>query len=542
MTEPPVPDQPRDHLHDWLKQYWGYDTFRPRQERVVRSVLEGRDVAVIMPTGGGKSLCYQLPALILGRTAVVVSPLLSLMRDQTAQLAQMGIPAAALNSNLSSAEQSQVIRDACRGEYRLLYLSPERLARPDTHAWLARLPLAFFVVDEAHCISEWGHEFRPEYRQLKRLRELFPETPIAAFTASATRRVRQDILDQLQLREPDKHILSFHRPNLRYLVHECDSRQQEHLLFRALKEHDGGGNIIVYAPTIDSVNTTTALLKSRGIEAVPYHGKMETAERERNQELWMNDEVSVLVGTLAFGLGVNKPSTRAVIHLALPKSIEQYYQEAGRAGRDGQPADCLLLWRRRDFGLLAHFNEQIENDEERDRAWQRYRSIRRFVEAPLCRHRQICVHFGETPKWEECDACDVCGAAPEWLGSRPHTPEQGHTPRPRRTEPAAPRRRMAAASDEVPILAADHAPIDKGLYEELRRWRWDVAHRLHVPAFIVLHDATMEDLSRRAPASFDELLEVSGIGQRKAQLYGHEVLEVIERYRHKQTGAAEGAE
>lgn len=530
MTEQPLAGQDRDHLHEWLKQYWGYDTFRPRQERIVRSLLAGRDVAVVMPTGGGKSLCYQLPALISGRTAIVVSPLLSLMRDQTAQLAQMGIPAAAINSNLTASEQSQVIRDACRGEYRLLYLSPERLARPDTVTWLQRVDPVFFVIDEAHCISEWGHEFRPDYRQLKRLRELFPAIPIAAFTASATRRVRQDILDQLQLRDPDKHILSFHRPNLRYLAHECDSRQQEYLLLRAMQEYSGTGNMIVYAPTIDSVHTTTALLKSRGIEAVPYHGKMEASERERNQELWMNDEVPVLVGTLAFGLGVNKPSTRAVIHLALPKSIEQYYQEAGRAGRDGQPADCLLLWRKRDFGLLAHFNEQIEDEDERARAWQRYHSMRRFVEEPLCRHRQICLHFGETPKWEECDACDVCGAEPDWMSSRPHTREPGHSPKPRRSvEP--PRRRMVATSDEVPVIEADQAPIDKSLYEELRRWRWDIAHRLHVPAFIVLHDSTMEDLSRRAPTTYDDLMQVSGIGQRKAQLYGSELLEVIERYR-----------
>jgi len=198
-----------------LRRYWGYDGFRPLQERVVRSILAGRDVCVVMPTGGGKSLCYQLPALAMGRTAVVVSPLIALMQDQAAQLAQMGIPAGVLNSSMASAEQSAVMRKASAGEFRLLYLSPERLARGDTIGWLQRVPIAFFAIDEAHCISEWGHEFRPEYRQLSALRQYFPDSPIAAFTASATRHVRHDILQQLQLRQPDKYIVSFHRPNLR---------------------------------------------------------------------------------------------------------------------------------------------------------------------------------------------------------------------------------------------------------------------------------------------------------------------------------------
>ncbi|PYT28625.1 MAG: RecQ family ATP-dependent DNA helicase, partial [Acidobacteria bacterium] len=247
-----------------LKRHWGYEGFRPLQERIVRSVLAGHDIAVVMPTGGGKSLCYQLPALILGRTAVVVSPLISLMQDQAAQLDQMGIPAAVLNSSLAPNEQGQVIRRAVAGEYRLLYLSPERLAREDTVAWLSRTPIAFFAIDEAHCISEWGHEFRPEYRQLSSLRENFPDQPIAAFTASATRRVRYDILQQLRLREPDKYIASFHRPNLRYLVRQCDSKTQTRLLVSALREHEGA-NVIVYAPTIAKVEETVVFLAQQGI-------------------------------------------------------------------------------------------------------------------------------------------------------------------------------------------------------------------------------------------------------------------------------------
>src|SRR4029077_10345451 len=249
-----------------LQQYWGYSSFRPLQERIVRSLIAGHDTCVIMPTGGGKSLCYQLPALVSGKTAVVVSPLIALMQDQAAQLAQMGIPAAVLNSATPHDEQSRVMRNACAGEYRLLYLSPERLARQDTIGWLQRVPIAFFAIDEAHCISEWGHEFRPEYRQLSRLRANFPDRPIAACTASATKRVRHDILHQLQLRDPHKCIASFHRSNLRYLVKLCEGGEQPSLLLRVLRNYKDS-NSIVYAPTIAKVEATVDFLEEHQISA-----------------------------------------------------------------------------------------------------------------------------------------------------------------------------------------------------------------------------------------------------------------------------------
>jgi ATP-dependent DNA helicase RecQ len=523
-----------------LRRYWGYDSFRPLQERVVRTLLAGRDTCVVMPTGGGKSLCYQLPAVISERTAVVVSPLIALMQDQAAQVAQMGIPAAVLNSFQSNDQQAKVIRDARAGAYRLLYLSPERLARADTLSWLQQVPIAFFAIDEAHCISEWGHEFRPEYRQLSRLRERFPDRPIAAFTASATKHVRADILTQLHLREPDKYIASFHRPNLRYLVRACEGVEQLPLLFEALRNYPDG-NVIVYSPTINRVEETVDFLENQGIAAVGYHGKMASDDRRRNQERWMSDEVRVLVGTIAFGLGINKATVCAVIHLALPKSIEQYYQEAGRAGRDGQPADCIMLWQKQDAGLLGFFANQITDPAERDRAWQRYHTIRAFVESHDCRHKKICNHFGETPKWQTCGACDVCGSTPEWL-------KMNCLPDPRRRKKFGDAARVAAddrvamiprcdldSAPQLPLSAAvTSAPPsfeELELREYLREWRREIAQEQRSPAYIILHDTTLDEICRRGPQSIADLLQITGIGERKAEMFGQQILEALSRFR-----------
>ena len=388
-----------------LQTVFGFSGFRSNQQEIVEAILAGRDVFAVMPTGGGKSLCYQLPASLLAGGCVVVSPLISLMKDQVDAARAIGLEAAYLNSTLPQSEQQEVMARMQRGELQLLYLSPERLALPGFLQCLKKSPFSFLAVDEAHCISEWGHDFRPDYLALSRIREEFPKLPLAAFTATATEQVQEDISRRLHLASPLIIRASFDRPNLFYQV--LPRQQVNSQIERAVREHKGEAGI-VYRLSRNDVEKSTSYLTSRGIAALPYHAGLEAGERQANQEAFNRDEVQVMVATVAFGMGIDKSNVRFVIHGDLPKSLESYYQETGRAGRDNGSAHCLLLYSPGDFYRLRPFIEQLADQQEREVGLQQLQRMMAFAEQPGCRRRALLAYFDETYGQENCGACDIC--------------------------------------------------------------------------------------------------------------------------------------
>jgi len=399
-----------------LKSWFGFDRFRPGQANVVADALAGRDLLAIMPTGGGKSLCFQLPALLRPGVMIVVSPLIALMQDQVRQLRDNGIAAAFLNSSLSARESGETSSALLRGEYKLLYLAPERLLLPDfLTGFLPRLieaqGLSAFTIDEAHCVSEWGHDFRPEYRQMHVLRDHFPQVPVFAFTATATGRVRDDIVHQLGLRDPARHIASFNRPNLHYSVRPKNQKTYTALLDRVRKRRGAG---IVYCLSRKRVDELAARLAEDGIRALPYHAGLDSETRRRNQDAFIRDDAQVIVATVAFGMGINKPDVRWVVHYDLPKTMEGYYQEAGRAGRDGESADCLLYFGVGDIRTAEFLIAQkvdpgtgVPMEAEQRTAKQQLRKVLDYAESSECRRAIQLRYFGERFN-PPCGACDNC--------------------------------------------------------------------------------------------------------------------------------------
>ena len=395
-----------------LKETFGYDTFRPLQEEVIENVLARRDTLAVMPTGGGKSLCYQIPALTFAGLTVVVSPLIALMKDQVEQLRAYGVPSLFLNSTLSPQEYQENMEYVRRGQVKLLYVAPETLLTPRILSLLDSVQVDCLTIDEAHCISEWGHDFRPEYRQLVEVRKRFPQAVWLALTATATARVRQDIRQTLKFATTNEFVASFNRENLYIEVaRKQDATRQTVAMLERYKDQSG----IVYCFSRRQVDELAGYLASKGYSARPYHAGLEDAERRRNQEAFIRDDAQVIVATIAFGMGINKPNVRFVIHYDLPKSIEGYYQEIGRAGRDGLPAHCLLLYSYSDVAKLNYFIEQKEGEERRV-AMQHLNAIVRYAEDELtCRRKPLLNYFGETYKADNCSNCDNCTSAPTTL-------------------------------------------------------------------------------------------------------------------------------
>lgn len=395
-------------LEQSLKYFFGYDSFRPGQAKIIQEALQNRDLLVIMPTGGGKSLCFQLPALLKPGLTVVVSPLIALMQDQVDTLLDNGIGATFLNSSLKSEEVRSREQAIIKGKIKLLYVAPERLLNDKFTPFLdfiaEKIGVSFFAIDEAHCVSEWGHDFRPEYRQLKQLRQRYPQVPMLALTATATKRVREDIIHQLELKQPGIHITSFNRPNLDYDV-QFKERRSYNKLLSYIRQQKGSG--IVYCLSRRSVDDIAFRLQNDGIKALPYHAGMADEARALNQNRFIRDDVQVMVATIAFGMGINKPDVRFVIHYDLPRNLEGYYQESGRAGRDGEPAECTLFFSLSDLKKIEYLIDQKSTPQEQKIARQQLRQVVDYAEGTECRRTIVLRYFGERFAGN-CGKCDNC--------------------------------------------------------------------------------------------------------------------------------------
>ena len=596
-----------------LARYWGYREFKPLQRAAIEANLAGRDSVVVLPTGGGKSLCFQMPALVErpeGGVGLVVSPLLSLMKDQVDGLVASGVRAAALNSSLSLDERSRVLAELDAGRCRLLYVTPERLVGEGSERFRARLRtwgLQFIAVDEAHCISQWGHEFRPEYRQLGRLRDEFPHAAIHAFTATATGRVQDDIARQLGLTDPVSLVGSFDRPNLTYRVVARTGLKDQ--MLKVVTRHPGEAGI-VYCVSRREVESVAAWLDGLGHRALPYHAGLPDEVRRRHQEAFLEERVEIMVATVAFGMGIDRSDVRFVIHAGAPRSLQHYQQESGRAGRDGLEAECVLIYSGADF---LKWRQMLDKSGElSESARGLLRDMERYAAGTRCRHRLLVEYFGQVYDRDDCGACDWCLRELERVDD-PNTLAQkilsgvvrlrqgwgtGHVVdvlRGRKTDQVTQRRHHELSTfgllAEVPVAelrgyldqlteqglllrtdgpfpvlhltergrgalkgeatfslyrqprpvkrARGRKPakpseswegIDQGLFEALRHCRQAIARERGVPPYVVFHDTTLRELARRRPSTQTELLEIHGIGARKADDLGPQFLEVIRDY------------
>lgn len=485
-----------------LKKYFGYEQFRPLQKEIIERTLSGKDSLVLMPTGGGKSLCFQLPALMQEGITIVVSPLISLMKDQVDAMQASGIAADLINSTLTPAKIGEVMDQVKSGHIKLLYVAPERFASAGFSDFLQSIVISLIAIDEAHCICEWGHDFRPDYRNLSILRGQFPHVPIMALTATATPDVRQDIVKQLHLQDYQLFISSFNRPNLSYEVFpKKDSLKSIISLLSSYKDQ----SVIIYCFSRNDTETLVAKLNSCGFNAAAYHAGLTSNQRAENQNKFIRDEINIMVATIAFGMGIDKPDVRLVIHHSLPKSIEGYYQETGRAGRDGLPARCVLLFSYADKFKHDYFLRNIRDDDERQKVQDNLDQVVRYGDFPGCRRQFLLNYFHEEYGQKNCANCDGCNG---------------------RAVLPAPEKKIKSFLSGVAAVV----DYDKVLFEKLRALRIQEAQKLHVPAYVIFGDKALMDMAAKLPTTTDAFLEIYGVGNQKLVQFGPQFMAVIRQH------------
>jgi ATP-dependent DNA helicase RecQ len=472
-----------DTVDALLKKYWGYTSFLPHQQEIIASVLNGRDTVAIMATGGGKSLCYQLPALYLGGLTLVISPLISLMKDQVDDLNLRGIAAAAYTSALSPQERAEIRRQLSDNTLRILFLSPEKSMQPDFLRSLARLQVRLIAIDEAHCISEWGHDFRPEYRHLSRLKRRFPDVPVIALTATATPEVRADISRQLGLSDACEFVGSFNRTNLRYCV--IPKKNPVPLLLTILSQHRNESGI-VYCFSKKKTEDLSRELRKYGYQALAYHAGLSKKVREKVQERFIHDRVPIVCATVAFGMGIDKPDVRYVVHYDLPKTLESYYQETGRAGRDGRAGKCVLFYGPEEADTLRSMLEHDASGERHRRAaLTKLDEMVGYCETTRCRRKYLLNYFGEEYAVENCGLCDNC---------------------------------------------LSPTPEDQELFLRLKALRKEIGDRTGIPASLIFSDRSLREMARDRPHDRKSFRRISGVGEIKLEKYGPAFLAAIEEY------------
>lgn len=498
-------------LSQTLKKHFKLDQFRTGQVEILESILNNKDVLAVLPTGGGKSLCYQLPALLKNQLVIVISPLIALMKDQVRSLQNLGIASGCLHSGQTEAEKLEIFRAIQKGESYILYMSPERADKEGFKNWVLKKKVALFAIDEAHCVSQWGHDFREEYQLLSSLKKLRPDVPILALTASATPLVLDDIAKSLALIQPETKVHGFYRSNLYYQVETCADEEEKMIMIEEAIKKNSVGRLLIYCGTRKQSQKVAQELSKKFDFVGFYHAGLSPQERTEIQNQYSIGKLRILVATNAFGMGIDQPDVRLVIHYQLPANIDSLYQEMGRAGRDQKPSTCLLLYTKADKGLQNYFIMNSEAPKKiKDSRWRNLDALVNYAEGSECRHAEILAYYKDAQRITRCGHCDSCDPKSELKILKPHLLEKIKTKL---------RSKKQKISDETDLTQDQ---IEQ--FEKLKSWRRQKAKELDQPAFVILGDRSLKELCIKQPQSIDDLKNIYGLGDAKVEKFGWDIL------------------